>query len=50
MPKALASDRDFARLLDDYDCFLFDCDGVIWNGSTGNDLHVLRFQLFRTDY
>jgi 4-nitrophenyl phosphatase len=25
---------DYSSLLDKYDTFLFDCDGVLWNGDT----------------
>ena len=28
----LTSAEEYAQLLDRYDTFLFDCDGVIWTG------------------
>lgn len=24
---------DYAKLIEEYDTFLFDCDGVLWNGE-----------------
>lgn len=38
MPQYLRSAQHYAALLARYDTFLFDLDGVIWNGATGNDL------------
>lgn len=28
------SPNDYSALIDSYDTFLFDCDGVLWNGDT----------------
>ncbi|PVU98526.1 hypothetical protein BB559_001502 [Furculomyces boomerangus] len=33
MPTKLASIEEYRKLVDSYDTFLFDCDGVIWLGS-----------------
>lgn len=38
MPQYLKHAAAYANLLSKYDTFLFDLDGVIWNGSLGNDL------------
>ncbi|PVV04011.1 hypothetical protein BB560_001507 [Smittium megazygosporum] len=34
MPKFLVSIEDYRELVNSYDTFLFDCDGVVWLGST----------------
>ncbi len=33
MSTTLSSDADYAGLLDRYDVFMFDCDGVLWQGD-----------------
>ncbi|KAF8177656.1 HAD-like domain-containing protein, partial [Pholiota molesta] len=33
MSSRLASPEDYAKLLDSYDTWLFDCDGVLWRGD-----------------
>jgi hypothetical protein len=43
----LSSSADYGALLDDYDTWLFDCDGVLWRGDQVVDgvvqvLHILR--------
>ncbi|KAF8624741.1 hypothetical protein AX17_007072 [Amanita inopinata Kibby_2008] len=45
----LSTPRDFASLFDNYDTWMFDCDGVIWRGDHVIDgvievLHFLRSQ------
>lgn len=32
-PRKLASSEDYEELLDKYDTWLFDCDGVLWSGD-----------------
>lgn len=32
--KQLSSGLDYAALLDKYDTWMFDCDGVLWHGDT----------------
>ncbi|PVU93232.1 hypothetical protein BB561_003392 [Smittium simulii] len=34
MPQLLLTVEDYRKLVDKYDTFLFDCDGVIWLGTT----------------
>ncbi|TCD68778.1 hypothetical protein EIP91_009791 [Steccherinum ochraceum] len=34
MAARLSLKQDYERLLEDYDTWLFDCDGVLWQGST----------------
>lgn len=43
----LSSSEDYEALLDQYDTWLFDCDGVLWRGDQVVDgvvqvLHILR--------
>lgn len=33
MSARLSSAEDYAALLDKYDTWMFDCDGVLWNGD-----------------
>jgi 4-nitrophenyl phosphatase len=33
-PRRLSSPTDYTELLDAYDTWLFDCDGVLWHGDT----------------
>ena len=33
-PRRLSVAADYAELLDRYDTWLFDCDGVLWRGNT----------------
>lgn len=41
----LSSVQDYQKLLDSYDTWLFDCDGVIWQGTriVEGVLEVLQF-------
>ena len=32
--KKLNEPREYAELVDKYDTWLFDCDGVLWRGTT----------------
>lgn len=46
-PKRLSTAQDYEALLDNYDTWLFDCDGVLWQGDTlvegiTDVLHLLR--------
>ena len=34
MYKYLNSPEDYQELVDKYDTWLFDCDGVLWRGAT----------------
>lgn len=34
MATRLSTKEDYATLLDKYDTWLFDCDGVLWQGDT----------------
>lgn len=34
MATRLSTREDYASLLDKYDTWLFDCDGVLWQGDT----------------
>lgn len=43
----LSSADDYAKLIDKYDTWMFDCDGVLWHGDriiegTVEVLHLLR--------
>jgi hypothetical protein len=47
MSRRLSSSVDYEALLDDYDTWLFDCDGVLWRGDQVIDgvvqvLNILR--------
>ena len=44
MPQQLSSRSELATLVANYDTFLFDCDGVLWNGDAVIDgvIDVLR--------
>lgn len=47
MSVRLSSKEDYESLIDKYDTWLFDCDGVLWQGSRLIDgalevLHLLR--------
>lgn len=44
MAARLKSQEEYATLIDKYDTFLFDCDGVLWNGDAVVDgvIDVLR--------
>jgi 4-nitrophenyl phosphatase len=33
MSTRLSSQEDYKKLLDSYDTWLFDCDGVLWRGD-----------------
>ncbi len=33
MPQRLTSREDYATFVDNFDTFLFDCDGVLWHGD-----------------
>lgn len=33
VPQRLSSAEDYTDLLDSYDTWLFDCDGVLWRGD-----------------
>jgi len=33
MSARLSSQEDYEKLLDSYDTWLFDCDGVLWRGD-----------------
>ncbi|EJD51795.1 p-nitrophenyl phosphatase [Auricularia subglabra TFB-10046 SS5] len=46
-PKRLASAEDYAALLDAYDTWLFDCDGVLWHGDRLIDGAIDVLQLLR---
>ena len=32
--KRLSTPEEYAQLVDKFDTFLFDCDGVVWSGPT----------------
>lgn len=32
-PRRLSKVEEYAELIDNYDTFLFDCDGVLWSGD-----------------
>lgn len=47
MATRLSSKQDYESLLDKYDTWLFDCDGVLWQGDrliegVPEVLHLLR--------
>ena len=47
MAKRLSSSQDYSTLLDAYDTWLFDCDGVLWHGMTLIDGALEVLQLLR---
>lgn len=48
----LQSKEDYSKLLERYDNFLFDCDGVLWNGDriTPGAIEVLSYLRSQSDY
>ena len=47
-PKRLSSPKDYQDLIDRYDTWLFDCDGVLWRGTTLIDGAKEFLQLLRS--
>ncbi|KAL5497862.1 hypothetical protein ACEPAH_2793 [Sanghuangporus vaninii] len=47
-PRRLHAPQDYAELLDRYDTWLFDCDGVLWRGTTLIDGASEFLQLLRS--
>lgn len=47
MASRLSSREDYADLLDKYDTWLFDCDGVLWSGDKTIDGAIEVLQLLR---
>ena len=47
MAARLSTRDDYADLLDKYDTWLFDCDGVLWQGDTLIDGATDVLQLLR---
>lgn len=45
MSTRLSSREQYEELIDKYDTWMFDCDGVLWHGSTVIDgvVDVLKF-------
>jgi 4-nitrophenyl phosphatase len=45
MSSTLSTPEHYASLIDKYDTFMFDCDGVLWNGNQLVDgvVEVLKF-------
>ncbi|EJD01816.1 4-nitrophenylphosphatase [Fomitiporia mediterranea MF3/22] len=46
-PHQLSSEKDYAELLEKFDTWLFDCDGVLWHGMTLIDGALEVLQLLR---
>jgi 4-nitrophenyl phosphatase len=44
----LSSTQDYAALLDKYDTWMFDCDGVLWRGDRIIDGVVDVLELLRS--
>ena len=44
----LSTTKDYQELLDKYDTWLFDCDGVLWRGTTLIDGAKEFLQLLRS--
>ena len=51
MAARLQNKEDYEKLLDQYDTWLFDCDGVLWNGDKLVDgvLEVLELLRSRSE-
>lgn len=47
MSTRLSSAQDYASLLDKYDTWMFDCDGVLWHGDRLIDGAVQVLDLLR---
>lgn len=48
MSKHLSSLEDYAKLLEEYDTWLFDCDGVLWQGDLIIDGAIEVLDLLRS--
>ncbi|KIK68402.1 hypothetical protein GYMLUDRAFT_35813 [Collybiopsis luxurians FD-317 M1] len=47
MSSRLSTPRDYAQLIDNYETWMFDCDGVLWHGDTLIDGAVEVLRLLR---
>lgn len=47
-PHRLASAADFAAIVDNFDTFLLDCDGVLWSGEIAIDGVTEVLQMLRS--
>lgn len=48
MSARLSSPEDYTKLLDAYDTWMFDCDGVLWNGDSTVEGAIEVLKLLRT--